>query len=237
MLGSSGAWPIPRLGCDCPQCTSPDPRDARLRSSLLLDGRILVDAGPDAYEQLRRAGTVPEEVLLTHHHHDHMLGLHVLSKAGRLPLHMTKEAEKGVRTIFPRIDFRVMHLTPGVRLELGNGLVAQPFDVEHSSNTRTVAFRFTGPEGGSLVYAPDLSAPPQSKLAKGASVLMLDGSVRGVRRGGHMPIEEGLESAAALKPGRTVFTHIGHRVGTHSELEDWLAGRADVAFDGMEIDF
>src|SRR5947209_8260297 len=57
-----GAWPIPRLGCDCPQCTSPDPRDARLRSSLLLDGRILVDAGPDAYEQLRRAGTVPEEV-------------------------------------------------------------------------------------------------------------------------------------------------------------------------------
>jgi phosphoribosyl 1,2-cyclic phosphate phosphodiesterase len=237
VLGSSGAWPIPRLGCDCPQCTSADPRDARLRSSLLLDGRILVDAGPDAYAQLMRAGVVPEEVLLTHHHHDHMLGLHVLSKAGRLPLHMTKEAERGVRTIFPRIDFRVMHLTPGVRLELGNGLIAQAFDVEHSSNTRTVAFRFTNPEGGSLVYAPDLSAPPQSKLVKGASVLVLDGSVRGVRRGGHMPIEEGLEAAAALKPQRTVFTHIGHRVGTHVELEEWLEGRADVAFDGMEIDF
>ena len=237
MLGSSGAWPIPRLGCDCPQCTSTDPRDARLRSSLLLDGRILVDAGPDAYAQLLRAGAVPEEVLLTHHHHDHMLGLHVLSKAGRLPLHMTKEAERGVRTIFPRIDFRVMHLTPGVRLDLGNGLAAQAFDVDHSSNTRTVAFRFTSPEGGSLVYASDLSAPPQSKLAKGASVLMLDGSVRGVRRGGHMPMEEGLEAAAALKPERTVFTHIGHRVGTHAELERWLDGRADVAFDDMAIDF
>jgi phosphoribosyl 1,2-cyclic phosphate phosphodiesterase len=237
VLGSSGAWPIPRLGCDCPQCTSADPRDARLRSSLLLDGRILVDAGPDAYAQLLRAGAVPEEVVLTHHHHDHMLGLHVLSKAGRLPLHMTKEAERGVRTIFPRIDFRVMHLTPGVRVELGNGLVAQAFDVEHSSNTRTVAFRFTSPEGGSLVYAPDLAAAPQSKLAKGASVLMLDGSVRGVRRGGHMPMEDGLEAAAALKPERTVFTHIGHRVGTHAELESWLAERADVAFDGMEIDF
>ena len=237
MLGSSGAWPIPRLGCDCPQCTSADPRDARLRSSLLLDGRILVDAGPDAYAQLLRAGAVPEEVLLTHHHHDHMLGLHVLSKAGRLPLHMTKEAERGVRAIFPRIDFRVMHLTPGVRVELGSGLVVQAFDVEHSSNTRTVAFRFTSPDGGSLVYAPDLSAAPQSKLAKGGSVLMLDGSVRGVRRGGHMPIEEGLEAASALKPERTVFTHIGHRVGTHAELEAWLHGRADVAFDGMEIDF
>src|SRR5436305_5140219 len=163
MLGSSGAWPIPRLGCDCPQCTSADTRDARLRSSLLLDGRILVDAGPDAYAQLMRAGAVPEEVLLTHHHHDHMLGLHVLSKSGRLPLHLTKETERGVRMIFPRIDFRVMYLTPGVRVELGNGLVAQAFDVEHSSNTRTVAFRFTSPEGGSLVYAPDLSDAPRSE--------------------------------------------------------------------------
>ena len=53
VLGSSAAWPIPRLGCDCDQCTSSDPRDQRLRSSLLVDGRILVDAGPDAYEQLR----------------------------------------------------------------------------------------------------------------------------------------------------------------------------------------
>ena len=132
MLGSSAAWPIPRLGCDCEQCTSSDPRDRRLRSSLLVDGRILVDAGPDAYQQLLGAGVVPEAILLTHHHHDHMLGLHVLSKAGRLPLHMTKEAERGVRTIFPRLDFRVMHLTPGVHLELGNGLVAQAFDVAHS---------------------------------------------------------------------------------------------------------
>jgi phosphoribosyl 1,2-cyclic phosphate phosphodiesterase len=116
VLGSSAAWPIPRLGCDCEQCTSSDPRDRRLRSSLLVDGRILVDAGPDAYQQLLGAGVVPEAILLTHHHHDHMLGLHVLSKAGRLPLHMTKEAERGVRTIFSRIDFRVMHLTPGVHL-------------------------------------------------------------------------------------------------------------------------
>jgi phosphoribosyl 1,2-cyclic phosphate phosphodiesterase len=52
-----------------------------------------------------------------------------------------------------------------------------------------------------------------------------------------MPMEEGLEAAAPLKPGRTVFTHIGHRVGTHAELEEWLDGRAEVAFDGMEIDF
>ena len=237
MLGSGAAWPIPRLGCDCPQCTSPDPRDRRLRSSLLVDGRILVDAGPDAYQQLLRAGVVPESILLTHDHHDHMLGLHVLSKAGRLPLHMTKEAERGVRTIFPRIDFRVMHLTPGVPLELGGGLVAQAFDVPHSEKTRTMAFRFTTGEGGSLAYVPDLAAPPDSKLARGADVLILDGSSRERPVKGHMPMTEALEMARRLKPRRMLFTHIGHRTGTHAELEEWLGDRAGAVYDGMEIDF
>jgi phosphoribosyl 1,2-cyclic phosphate phosphodiesterase len=237
VLGSSAAWPIPRLGCDCEQCTSSDPRDRRLRPSLLVDGRILVDAGPDAYQQLLAAGLVPEAILLTHHHHDHMLGLHLLSKVGRLPLHMTKEAERGVRTIFPRIDFRVMHLTPGVHLELGNGLVAQAFDVAHSSNARTVAFRFTTAEGGSLVYAPDVGEPPDSKLARNADVLVVDGSTRDRPGSGHMAMTETLELLPKLKPGRTLFTHVGHRTGTHADLEAWLGERAGVAHDGLEIEF
>jgi phosphoribosyl 1,2-cyclic phosphate phosphodiesterase len=235
VLGSGAAWPIPRLGCDCPQCTSSDPRDARLRSSLLLDGRVLIDAGPDVYHQLMRARAVPEIVLITHHHYDHVLGLHALAKLGRLPLHLTKESERGVRAIFPRLDFRVMHLTPGVKLELGEGLVAQPFDVPHSQATRTVAFRFTFPSGATLVYAPDIGAPPDSKLARNADVLMLDGSTRDQRPGGHMPISEGLEVAKQLKAKRTVFTHVGHRTGTFVELEAWLDGAAEVAYDGLEI--
>ena len=81
-LGTAAAWPIPRLGCSCPQCSSDDPRDARLRSSILVERRVLVDAGPDAYAQLRRAGVVPEAVVLTHGHHDHVLGLHELAKLG-----------------------------------------------------------------------------------------------------------------------------------------------------------
>jgi len=197
----------------------------------------MVDAGPDAYQQLLRARVVPESILLTHHHHDHMLGLHVLSKSGRLPLHMTKETERGVRTIFPRIDFRVMHLTPGVRLELGGGLVAQAFDVEHSQRTRTMAFRFTTAEGGSLVYIPDLAAPPDSKLARGADMLVLDGSSRERPVKGHMPIGEALEMCGRLKPGRVLFTHIGHRTGTHAELDEWLGEGAGAAYDGLELSF
>jgi ribonuclease BN (tRNA processing enzyme) len=129
-----------------------------------------------------------------------------------------------------------MHLTPGVKLELGEGLVAQAFDVSHSDNTRTIAFRFTFPSGATLVYAPDIGGPPESKLARDADVLMLDGSTRDQRPGGHMPISEGVEVARRLKAKRTLFTHIGHRTGTFVELEQWLDGGAEVAYDGLEIE-
>jgi phosphoribosyl 1,2-cyclic phosphate phosphodiesterase len=236
VLGSSAGWPIPRLGCDCPQCTSADPRDRRLRSSLLLDRRVLVDAGPDAYAQLMRTGAVPEQVVLTHDHHDHMLGLHVLSKLGRIPLHCTKDCEQGVRVIFPRLDFRVMHLTPGVPAELGDGLRVQAFDVDHSAKTRTMGLRFTDAAARSLAYMPDVGALPNSKLARGADVTLFDGStqIRPVR--GHVPMSETLAAAKKLHMRRIVFTHIGHRMGTHAELSEWVPDGAEIAYDGMTIE-
>jgi phosphoribosyl 1,2-cyclic phosphate phosphodiesterase len=236
VLGSSAGWPIPRLGCDCPQCTSPDPRDRRLRSSLLIDRRVLVDAGPDAYAQLMRTGAVPEQVVLTHDHHDHMLGLHALAKLGRIPLFCTKECEQGVRGIFPRLDFRVMHLTPGVPAELGDGLRVQAFDVDHSQKTRTMGLRFTDAGGHTLAYMPDLAEPAASKLARGADVALVDGSTRDRPVRGHVPIAETVAAAAKLKAGRMLFTHIGHRTGTHAELEAWLPAGAGVAHDGLVIE-
>ena len=235
MLGSGPAWPMPRLGCDCPQCTSADPRDARLRPSVLLEGRVLVDAGPDAYAQLRTAGAVPEAVLLTHAHHDHSLGLHELSKLRRLPLHCTREAEADLRRVFPRLDFHVFHLTPGVRIELGEGLVAQPFDVEHDPKMRTMGFRFTDGEARTFVYVPDTSTPPGSKLARNADLLLIDGTTRETPMTGHMPMVQGIEAARRLKAARTLFTHIGHRAGLHADIEQWLPDGFGVAHDGQEL--
>ena len=234
VLGSAPAWPLPRLGCDCPQCRSSDPRDARLRSSILVEGRVLVDAGPDCYHQLRRVGALPEAVIVTHAHHDHVLGLHDLAKLGRIPLHIAKPAERELRRILPRLDFRVMHVTPGVPIDLGERLECRPFEVEHGEAS-TMGLRFTqGP--ASLVYVPDAGAPPASKLARDAGLLVLDGSSRERSFSGHLSMAEAIPVARRLRARRTLFTHIGHRTGTQAELEAWLPEGFGVAYDGQVIE-
>lgn len=67
------------IGCDCDVCRSTDPRDKRLRASVLVEYRgltILVDAGPDfRYQMLRANIRHIDAILLTHNHKDHTGGL------------------------------------------------------------------------------------------------------------------------------------------------------------------
>ncbi len=91
---------VPTLGCDCPVCHSTDPRDRRLRPSILLrwsnpapasnsathsrdqalaqadEHSVLIDTGPDFREQALACDLrTLDAVLYTHSHADHILGL------------------------------------------------------------------------------------------------------------------------------------------------------------------
>ena len=79
ILGSGTSQGVPVIGCNCPVCKSKDPRDKRLRTSILIQTDVVtvaVDAGPDFRQQMLRENvTKLDAVIISHEHKDHIGGL------------------------------------------------------------------------------------------------------------------------------------------------------------------
>jgi phosphoribosyl 1,2-cyclic phosphate phosphodiesterase len=79
VLGSGTSVGVPTIGCHCEVCRSADPRDNRLRPSILVsyEGRnVLIDTTPDFRTQALRAKIEHlDAVIFTHAHADHIMGL------------------------------------------------------------------------------------------------------------------------------------------------------------------
>ena len=78
-LGTGTSSGVPMIGCDCEVCTSTDPNDNRLRSSVLIQSQqtsLVVDTTPDfRYQMLRINNRRLDAVVYTHPHKDHLAGL------------------------------------------------------------------------------------------------------------------------------------------------------------------
>ena len=72
-LGTGTSCGVPMPTCQCPVCKSADPRDNRLRASILIetddDKNILIDCGPDFRQQALRADIKKLDALLITHIH------------------------------------------------------------------------------------------------------------------------------------------------------------------------
>lgn len=95
-LGTGTSTGVPQIGCSCAVCTSPDPRNRRLRSSVYVEAagaRLLLDSSPDLRQQaLREHITDVDAVLYTHAHVDHVGGFDDLRafcwrRSGGLPMY------------------------------------------------------------------------------------------------------------------------------------------------------
>src|SRR6185369_3856239 len=78
-LGTGTSTGVPAVGCPCEICRSDDPRDKRLRASVLVEfdeRAVVIDTGTDFRQQALRIGLDRlDAVLFTHAHADHIFGL------------------------------------------------------------------------------------------------------------------------------------------------------------------
>ena len=237
VLGSSGAFRLPCLGCHCLNCEAArsDPRLRRTTTSLYLregEDSILLDASPDLYHQALREGVEHlDGIFLTHGHRDHCLGLECLEtlvrheRGGRpLPVFGPPEA---IHAISVQFDFIMRHgliqavpLAPGIVREFC-GFRLSPFHVCHY-DLETYGYRVERGDA-SLVYLPDIkSLPGGESLATaplpaammGADLFFIDGTFDDAvgASAGHITWQEGAALGARSGAGRTVLVHLGHRV-------------------------
>lgn len=109
ILGCGTSSGVPRIGGDWGSCDPAEPKNARTRASILVEGggeAILVDCGPDLRGQLLAAGIGRiDRLIVTHDHADHCHGIddlrqlmHVLGHP--VPLHARQDTLDRLRRRF-----------------------------------------------------------------------------------------------------------------------------------------
>lgn len=248
VLGSGTSSGVPTIGCDCAVCHSADPRDNRLRPSILVQyqGRnIIIDTTPDFREQVLRARlTHLDAIVYTHSHADHILGMDDVRpfnyrQKTHIPLFASENTFAVIRRIFDYAFDNRVHTSHVPQLQV-NLIAEEPFDVlglrfepipVFHGKAVVLGFRF-----GNVAYLTDHSEIPESSMEKlqGLDVLFLD-ALRHKPHPTHSTLAASVATAQRLRAGRTYFTHMCHDIG-HAENEATLPPGMFLSYDGLEIE-
>ena len=244
-LGTGTSRGVPFIGCLCKVCTSLNPKNKRLRSSILIESEVnvVIDASVDfRLQMLRYQVKRLDAILCTHSHVDHIMGLDDVYPFNiwmekSIPVYANKETLRDVKLTFRHL-FADKHY-PGTaslklvpiedKFKIGD-LQFEPIPVFHGT-LPILGFRLEN-----FAYVTDVSYIPEESMHKlqNLDCLILDG-LRYQSHPTHLSLSEAVEIALCLKPRETYLIHITHDVD-HAEADKKLPKSVKLSYDGMVLE-
>ena len=246
-LGTGTSCGVPVIGCQCEVCQSKEPKDRRLRCSILVeteDTRLLVDVGPDFREQIlpqpfRRI----DGILVTHSHYDHVGGMDDIRpycQFGQIDVYADPIAREGMLQMLPycfaenrypgvpKIELNEIHA--GQSFTIGD-IEVMPIEVMHGK-LPILGYRF-----GRFAYITDMKTinDDQLPLLEGVEVLVVNALRFDKPHHSHQLVDDALVFARRVGARRTLLTHMCHDIGLHHVVNRKLPQGVELAFDGMEL--
>jgi len=247
-LGTGTSQGVPVIACDCTACKSADPRDKRLRSSLLLekDGAVLLfDAGPDFRQQMLRQNVKRlDSIILTHEHKDHIAGMDDVRAFNyrsndAVDIYAEARVQEAIKREYsyvfsssgypgiPRMRLKTIENSPFMI----KGIEIIPIRVMHW-NLEILGFRVNN-----FAYITDASSIPKRgiELLKGVEYLVIN-ALRKERHLSHFSLDEALSIIDSINPRKGYITHIGHQMGLYEKVQKELPRNVLLAYDGLSVD-
>ncbi len=247
-LGTGTSQGVPMIGCSCKVCTSVNPRDKRLRSSIMVEdnsSRIVIDTGPDFRQQMLREHIQSlDGVVFTHEHKDHIAGLddvRAFNYLQKKPMDVfaTHQVQQALRREFHYIFSGDTY--PGIpRLKIHTideniftafDFIIQPVPVKHM-DLSVLGFRIGG---FSYITDANLITESSKNILVNSEVLVLN-ALRKEKHISHFNLDEAVDLVNELKPKRAFFTHISHQLGLHDEVNKELPAHIRCAYDGLKVE-
>ena len=244
VLGCGTSHGVPMIGCDCEVCTSDDPRNKRMRSSLFLSGEgynVLIDCPPEMRLQLCREGISEiDRVLITHSHADHVMGMDDLRRIyeiTRKPVQVYAQPDvlEDIRRIY-RYAFKPPEQVggglPSYELHPVDAMLEpdiEVFEVMHGT-LAVLGIKVRG-----FAYLTDVSCIPPGieQRLRDSETLIID-ATRRKPHPTHFNLEQALEVIERLQPAKAYLTHLSHDYD-YAEMNANLPGGTELSYDGLRI--
>ncbi len=245
-LGTGTSIGVPEMRCGCAVCTSQNPKDTRLRTSVLIEDdhtHILIDCGPDFRAQmLRHKVDTIDAVLVTHEHYDHVGGIDDLrpySFVKTLPVYAEKFV---IDHLLQRIPYcfgsnkypgtpqlELMEIEAGKSFSVGS-LDILPIRVMHGK------LPILGYRIGSMAFITDMKSIDDTQVAllKDLDLLIVN-ALHTKEHPTHQNLMQAINFAERVGAKETWFVHMSHRVGLHDFVDARLPKHIHLAYDGCVL--